>query len=76
MADCRVCSAPIFWATTTVEGEPKRVPLDEHEMRDYGPERYRIVTNSVPPVVEAIDQKSPLRTYVDHRTLCQQPRAI
>lgn len=76
MADCRVCSAPIFWAVTTVDGESKRVPLDEHEMRDYGPERYRIVTNSVPPRVERIADDRSLRTYVDHRALCQQPRGM
>lgn len=77
MADCRVCSAPMFWAEiASGEDNGKRVPLDEHEMRDYGPGRYRIVANTVPPQVDLIDEQSPLRTYVDHRTLCQQPRAI
>ncbi len=73
MSVCRVCNAVIVWSE---DGDGERVPLDEHEMLDYGPGRYRIVANSVPPVVEAISEESPLRTYVDHRVLCQQPRAM
>lgn len=77
MSDCRVCSAPITWAV--VAGGPDeglRVPLDDHEQRDYGPGRYRITADSIPPKIEAIGDESPLRTFVDHRVLCQQPRAI
>jgi hypothetical protein len=73
MATCRVCSADITWAQTP-QGE--KVPLDDHEQRDYGPRRFRITHNTVPPVVEPIADESPLRTYVDHRTLCQQPRVF
>jgi hypothetical protein len=73
MADCRVCNARIFWA---LDENGEKVPLDEHEERDYGPGRYRITANTSPPQVQAIDESSPLRTYVDHRQLCQQPRAI
>ena len=72
MPDCRVCNAPIFWA----EGPDGKIPLDEHEQRDYGPDRYRILANSTPPKVEPVAEESPGRLYVDHRTLCQQPRAM
>lgn len=71
MSVCRVCNVPIRWATTQA-GE--RVPLDEHEEKDSGPGRYVIITDGIPPIVEAIGEGSPLRTYVDHRTICQQPR--
>lgn len=73
MANCRVCMAPITWATN---GEGENVPLDDHEERDYGPGRYRIVQDGVKPTVAAMDEASPLRTYVDHREICQQPRVI
>lgn len=72
MPDCRACNAPIFWAQT--EGG-QRIPIDEHEQRDYGPGRYRIVRDQ-PLTVAAIAEDSPARTYVDHRELCQQPRAM
>lgn len=73
MPDCRVCNAPIRWART--EGG-ERVPLDDHEERDYGPGRFRIVIDGIEPVIAAIAEESPARTYVDHRVLCQQPRVI
>lgn len=73
MANCRVCFAPVTWA---INEEGENVPLDDHEERDYGPGRYRIVVDGVKPQVAAIAETSPLRTTVDHRILCQQPRAI
>lgn len=74
MADCRICTAPIRWAVE--QGTGDRVPLDDHEQRDYGPDRYRIVFDGSPPTVARIPDESPARTYVDHRAICQQPRAI
>jgi len=73
MATCRVCGVDITWASD-LAGES--VPLDDHEQRDYGPKRYRIVRNTERPVVEPIPDESPVRTYVDHREICQQPRAF
>jgi hypothetical protein len=73
MSTCRVCSADITWSE---DADGNRIPIDDHEQRDYGPRRYRIVRNTVPPLVEAIGEQSPVRTYVDHRELCQQPRAF
>lgn len=73
MADCRACNAPITWA---IDPTGERIPLDDHELQDQGSDRYRIVTDSVPPRVEPIPEESPLRTFVDHRRICQQPRAI
>jgi hypothetical protein len=74
MADCRVCNAPITWAVTTGAGD--LVPLDDHEQRDYGSGRYRVITDGTRPVVAAVPEQSPVRTWVDHRMICQQPRAI
>lgn len=73
MATCRVCTAPIIWS---VDGDGNNVPLDAHEERDQGSARYRIVVDGVKPTVEKIAEESPLRTYVDHRTICQEPRVI
>ena len=73
MAFCRVCTAPITWSVTR---EDEKVPLDDHEEMDRGPGRYRIINGGVVPLVEAISEESPLRTQVDHRVICQQPRAI
>lgn len=73
MSVCRVCNAPITWAVTA-GGE--KVPVDDHEERDYGPGRYRMINNAEQPLIEPIADESPLRTHVDHRTICQQPRAI
>lgn len=73
MADCRVCTAPIFWA---LDGEGNKIPLDEHEQLDYGPKRYRIIRDGNPPQVAPVPEESPARTYVDHREICQRPRAI
>lgn len=73
MADCRVCNAPITWAINMVD---EKIPLDDHEQRDVGPGRYRIVRDGTPPVVEAVPAESPVRTYTDHRVICQQPRAL
>lgn len=74
MATCRVCMADIRWAT--IEGTDDRVPIDSHEDADSGPGRYRIVLDGQNPVVAAIAEEHPLRTHVDHRVLCSQPRAI
>jgi hypothetical protein len=52
------------------------VPLDDHEEKDSGPGRYRIIETRETPLVEPISEASPLRTQVDHRILCQAPRAI
>lgn len=73
MALCRVCMAPITWS---VDEAGEKVPIDDHEMRDYGPGRYRIVQTAVEPTVAAMAESSPAQTYVDHRVLCQQPRVI
>lgn len=73
MANCRICFADIFWC---VDEEGNNIPLDSHEERDEGDHRYRIVTDGEKPVVAKISEESPLRTYVDHRELCQQPRRI
>jgi hypothetical protein len=73
MSVCRVCNAPILWAVT--EGGVT-VPLDDHEQRDYGPGRYRVAIDGTRPTVVAVGEESAARTYVDHRQLCQQPRAI
>lgn len=73
MSVCRVCNAPITWAQD-LEGHT--VPLDAHELRDYGPDRYRILTDGTRPVVALVTENSAGRLWVDHRTLCQQPRAI
>lgn len=70
---CRVCSADIFWC---VDEEGNNVPLDSHEERDDGPDRYRITQDGERPTVARIAEESPVRTYVDHRTICQQPRVI
>lgn len=74
MATCRVCTADIIWGIVESNGE--NVPLDAHEERDEGPGRYRIVIDGEKPTVTAIGEESPLRTYVDHRVICQQPRVI
>lgn len=74
MATCRVCMADIIWST--IEGTDTKVPLDAHEDRDIGPGRYRIVRDGQHPIVAAIADEHPLRTLVDHRELCSQPRAI
>lgn len=73
MADCRVCTAPIRWA---MDEAGSKVPLDEHEQRDYGPGRYRIVADGSWPLIAPVPDDSTARTYVDHRTICQQPRPI
>lgn len=73
MATCRVCMADITWSETN---EGVKVPLDNHEERDYGPDRYRVVVDGQRPIVEAIAEESPLRTLVDHRILCRQPRVM
>lgn len=75
MSYCRVCTAPIIWATLE-DGHGDRVPLDEHEQRDYGPGRYRIVADGSWPLIAPVPDDSTARTYVDHRTICQQPRPI
>lgn len=74
MSVCRICNVPIIWAVDDETGAT--LPLDDHEQRDYGPGRYRIVQDGQRPRVQAVGEQSPVRTYVDHRVLCQQPRAI
>lgn len=73
MATCRVCTAPITWA---VDENGERIPLDDHEQLNYGPKRYRITRDGNPPTVTALSEESPAQSFVDHRQLCQQPRAI
>lgn len=75
MSYCRVCTAPIIWATLE-DGHGDRVPLDEHEQRDYGDGRYRIVKDGNPPTVAPVGEDHPARLYVDHRKICQEPRPI
>jgi hypothetical protein len=74
MSVCRACSAPVIWAIVGDGGE--RIPLDDHEQRDYGPGRYRILRDGTPPLVGAVPEESHARTYVDHRTICQEPRVM
>lgn len=73
MSACRVCYADITWAITE-SGE--KIPIDDHEERDYGADRYVIIETKSQPVIRAIAEESPTRAYVDHRVLCQQPRAM
>lgn len=73
MATCRVCTAPITWA---IDDEGERIPLDDHEQRDYGPGRYRIEIDGNPPQVAPVGEDSSARTFVDHRIICQEPRVI
>ena len=68
MANCRRCTAPITWARTE-NGES--IPLDDHDQRDWGSNRYRIVLDGHPPTVALIPEESPARTFVDHRHLCR-----
>jgi hypothetical protein len=72
MAVCRICNSPITWA---VNHAGDVIPLDDHEQRDYGPGRYRISKDGTRPVVASVPDDSRARVYVDHRVLCQQPRA-
>jgi hypothetical protein len=65
--------ADVRWA---VAPDGTKVPLDEHEQRDYGPERYRIVADGIIPEVVSVPEESTARVFVDHRYLCEQPRAI
>jgi hypothetical protein len=74
MSVCRACNAPIIWAAAVEGGE--RIPLDDHEQRDYGLDRYRIVRDGTPPLVARVALESTARTYVDHRTICGAPRAV
>jgi hypothetical protein len=76
MSNCRICTAPITWALVDDNGFGERVPLDDHEQLDYGPRRYRMVRDGNPPFVAAVGEDHPGRLYVDHRHLCQQPRAL
>lgn len=73
MATCRVCGVDITWA---IDLEGVAIPLDDHEQRDYGPKRFRIVRNTERPTVEPVPEENPVRTYVDHREICQQPRVF
>ncbi len=74
MQNCRVCFADIIWAEDQQTGE--NVPLDAHEERDGGLGRYKIMVDGTKPKVTAIAEESPLRTYVDHRLICQEPRVV
>lgn len=74
MSNCRQCTAPITWALDPETNE--KVPLDDHEQLDYGEKRYRIIRDGNPPQVSPVPEESEIRTYVDHRHICQQPRAI
>lgn len=74
MSNCRACTAEITWAINDETGE--RVPLDDREQRDWGPDRFRIIMDGNPPRVQAVSEESPRRTFVDHRKICQEPRVI
>lgn len=79
MSYCRQCMADITWSVlegTEDDARPTKIPLDNHEETDKGPDRYRIKFHSTPPVVERIPETSPIIAQVDHRKICQQPRAI
>lgn len=73
MANCRVCTAEITWATLP---DGTRVPLDERERKDEGEDRYRIVNFTDPPQIEKVRPESSRTAMVDHRTICRQPRVI
>jgi hypothetical protein len=70
---CRTCNAPIVWV---LDEHGAKVPLDDHEQRDYGPARYRILRDGARPLVVAVAPESTARAYVDHRSICGAPRAI
>lgn len=74
MAHCRVCMAEVSFGVLP-DGETK-IPLDERETRDEGPDRYRIVEFTDPPKIEAVAEESQRRAMVDHRVICRQPRVI
>lgn len=91
MSNCRVCTAPIRWAIDQQTGrlipldeheqldyDPPRPQVADSAERDLlGPSpRYRIVADAAQPVVAAVPPDSPARTFVDHRWICMQPRAI
>lgn len=74
MSLCRVCMAEIVWCESA-EGE--RIPLDEHEQQVQGEGRWRIVELLQPrPRIEPVAADFPAEAMVDHRTICQQPRAL
>lgn len=73
MSNCRVCLAEITWSELE---DGTRVPLDERENRDYGPDRYRIVQWTTPPKIERVAEESQRTAQVDHRAICRQPRVI
>lgn len=73
MAHCRVCMAEISWG---ILEDGTKVPLDERETRDEGPDRYRIVTFAETPKIEPVSEQTPRRAMVDHRAICRQPRVI
>lgn len=73
MSDCRRCAASITWA---VNEKGEKVPLDDHEQLDYGPGRYRIKEDGNPALVAPVADDSAIRTFVDHRVICQRPRPM
>ena len=86
MTDCRVCGVTIRWA---VDSSGHAIPLDEHEQLDYDPPRppvnpvgelhgarWMIVQDGTRPLVSSVPPESQRRTFVDHRYLCMQPRAL
>ena len=85
MASCRVCGVDIRWA---VDSDGNLIPLDEHEQLDYDPPvprgatfeplgaRFIIIQDGTRPLVAPVPAESARRTFVDHRYLCMQPRAV
>lgn len=67
--------ADIVWCVTP-DDDP--VPLDEHEEQTAGEGRFRILTEVVGdrPRCEPVASDFPAPAMVDHRTICQQPRAM
>lgn len=90
MATCRVCTAPIIWAADEegrmvpldeheqLDYDPPRPPVaNAHENDALGTSpRYRIVREGATPIVATVGAQSGARTFVDHRWICMQPRAI
>lgn len=72
MSVCRVCMAEIVWCVTE-SGE--RIPLDEHEQMTTGENRWRIRETKTPPLIERVAPDFSAPAMVDHRDICQQPRA-
>jgi len=72
LAWCHQCSADVTWS---IDEEGNKVPLDDHEMRDSGPGRYRVIqSGTTPPQVARVPEEVAAMTLVDHRLICQVGR--